>query len=87
MDLTGKLDATDRDNQLLYLTWGPTITHMDGNKNNTPPTIRVPMPGADERLAELDAEIAKVNQRVAAVVNKLKYVDPASLKPLPKPKL
>jgi len=33
VDLTGKLDATDRDNQLLYLTWGPTITHMDGNKN------------------------------------------------------
>jgi hypothetical protein len=58
---------------------------MDGNKNNTPPTIRVPMPGADERLAGLNAEIAKINQRVAAEVAKIKYVDPASLDPLPKP--
>ena len=33
----------------------------------------------------LDAEIAKVNKRVAAEVAKIKYVDPASLDPLPKP--
>ena len=59
---------------------------LDGNKINTPPILRVPMPGADERLAELDAEIAKVNQRISAEVAKIKYVDPASLDPLPKPK-
>jgi hypothetical protein len=59
---------------------------MDGNKKDTPPILRVPMPGSDERLAELNAEIAKVNQRIAAAVTKMKYVDPASLDPLPKPK-
>ena len=58
---------------------------LDGNKINTPPILRIPMPGNDKRLAELNAEIAKVDQHVAAVVNKLKYVDPASLDPLPKP--
>ena len=58
---------------------------MDGNKNNTPPIIRVPRTGDDKRLAALDAEIAKVNKRLASEVTKIKYVDPASLDPLPKP--
>jgi hypothetical protein len=59
---------------------------MDGNKKDTPPILRVPRPGDDKRLAELNAEIAKVNQRIAAAVTKIKYLDPASLNPLPKPK-
>jgi hypothetical protein len=59
---------------------------MDGNKKDTPPILRVPRPGDDKRLAELNAEIVKVNQRVATEVTKIKYVDPASLDPLPKPK-
>ena len=59
---------------------------MDGNKKDTPPILRVPMPGGDRRITELDAEIADVDQRVAAVVNQIKYVDPALLDPLPKPK-
>jgi hypothetical protein len=59
---------------------------MDGNKKDTPPILRVPSPGNDKRIAALNAEIAKVNKRVAGVVNKLKYVDPASLDPLSKPK-
>ncbi|MBU61747.1 MAG: hypothetical protein CMI26_04500 [Opitutae bacterium] len=58
---------------------------MDGNKNNTPPIIRVPRPGDDKRLAALDAEIAKAHKGVAAAVTKIKYQDPASLDPLPKP--
>ncbi len=58
---------------------------MDGNKKDTPPILRVPKPGNDKRLAELNAEIAKVNKRISTEVTKIKYVDPASLDPLPKP--
>ena len=58
---------------------------MDGNKNNTPPIIRVPRPGDDKRLAAFDAEISELNKGIAAAVTKIKYQDPASLDPLPKP--
>ncbi len=58
---------------------------LDGNKKDTPPILRVPRPGNDKRLAELNAEIAKVNKRISTEVTKIKYLDPASLDPLPKP--
>ncbi|SVA62149.1 uncharacterized protein METZ01_LOCUS115003, partial [marine metagenome] len=55
---------------------------MDGNKKDTPPILRVPRPDNDKHLAELNAEIAKVNKRISTEVTKIKYVDPASLDPL-----
>jgi hypothetical protein len=58
---------------------------MDGNKIDTPPVLRVPKEGALQRQAELDLKIAGVEKLIAAAVEKIKYVDPAGLKPAPKP--
>ncbi|MBT3636126.1 MAG: DUF1553 domain-containing protein [Opitutae bacterium] len=58
---------------------------MDGNKKDTPPILRVPRPGDEKLLADLDAKIAGVNKRTSIEVSKIKYLDPASLNPLPKP--
>jgi hypothetical protein len=57
---------------------------LDGNKLDTPPVLRVPRPGDEEKLAALDAKIKSVEQRLASVVAEIKYTDPAALKPLPK---
>jgi hypothetical protein len=57
---------------------------LDGNKLDTPPVLRVPRPGDEEKLAALDAKIKTVEQRLASAVAKIKYTDPASQKPLPK---
>ena len=58
---------------------------LDGNKINTPPVLKVPRPGDEERLAELDVKIKQVDQRLAQTVAKIKYVDPAELPNPPKP--
>jgi hypothetical protein len=57
---------------------------LDGNKLDTPPVLRVPRPGDEEKLAALDAKIKSVEQRLASAVAEIKYTDPAALKPLPK---
>jgi len=59
---------------------------MDGNKLDTPPILRVPRPGDEKLLAALSAKIAEVDRRMESEVSKLKYIDPAFLDPLPKPK-
>ncbi|HIL25035.1 MAG TPA: DUF1553 domain-containing protein, partial [Verrucomicrobia bacterium] len=58
---------------------------LDGNKINTPPVLKVPRPGDEERLAELDVKIKQVDQRIAQMVAKIKYVEPAELPNPPKP--
>jgi hypothetical protein len=58
---------------------------MDGNKIDTPPILRVPKQGALKRQAELDSQIAAVDKRIAAAVSRIKYIDPATLKPPPDP--
>ena len=57
---------------------------LDGNKLDTPPILRVPRPGDEEKLATLDAKIKTVEQRIASAVAKIKYTDPSSQTPLPK---
>jgi len=58
---------------------------LDGNKINTPPVLKVPRPGDEERLTELDVKIKKVDQRLVQAVAKIEYTDPAELKNPPKP--
>ena len=58
---------------------------MDGNKKDTPPILRVPRPRDEKLLADLDAKITEVDKRMSIEVSKIKYLDPASLTPLPKP--
>ena len=58
---------------------------LDGNKIDTPPVIKVPQPGDEERLAELATKIKKVDQRLVQAVAKIEYTDPAELKNPPKP--
>ena len=58
---------------------------LDGNKIDTPPVMKVPRPGDEERLAELAAKIKKVDQRLVQAVAKIEYTDPAELKNPPKP--
>ncbi len=56
---------------------------MDGNKIDTPPILKLTTPEDEKRLAELGAKIGEVDQRLAAVVASLDYVDPATLDPAP----
>lgn len=58
---------------------------MDGNKIDTPPVLRVPKEGALQLQAELDLKIARVDKLIVAAVEKIKYLDPAEIKPAPKP--
>jgi len=58
---------------------------MDGNKKDTPPILRVPRPEDEKLLEDLDAKIVEVDKRMSIEVSKIKYLDPASLNPLPKP--
>ena len=58
---------------------------LDGNKIDTPPVIKVPQPGDEERLTELTTKIKKVDQRLVEAVAKIEYTDPAELKNPPKP--
>ena len=58
---------------------------LDGNKLDTPPVLKVPRPGDEERLAALDKKIKQVDQRIAQAVAKIEYADPAELANPPKP--
>ena len=58
---------------------------LDGNKLNTPPVLRVPRPGDEERLAVLEEEIKATDKRIAQTVANIPYSDPAELDPPPKP--
>ena len=57
---------------------------MDGNKIDTPPILKLTAPEDEQRLAELDRQIAAVEKRINALVSGYEYVDPALL-PEPPP--
>jgi len=58
---------------------------LDGNKLDTPPVIRVPLPGAQEKLAALDSKIQAVENRITEAVTGIDYNDPADLSKPPTP--
>ena len=49
---------------------------MDGNRHDTPPTVRVPTPEDTAKLTELDAKIAEKKARIAEALAKVEYTDP-----------
>ncbi len=59
---------------------------MDGNRIDTPPVMRVVQPAEQQRLVELDTEIAAVGERIATAVAAVDYTDPATLDPTPEPR-
>ena len=56
---------------------------MDGNVLLTAPTVKNAKPDQTARLAELDAQRTAAEQRIPAEVEKIAYVDPATLVPPP----
>ncbi|MCB1061859.1 MAG: DUF1553 domain-containing protein [Verrucomicrobiae bacterium] len=56
---------------------------MDGNKIDTPPILKLTQPEDEKRLAELDAKIAAIEQRITETVGNITYTDPASQTPPP----
>jgi hypothetical protein len=51
---------------------------MDGNALLPPPTMKLPSDEQTARLADLDRHIAETQQRIAAELASIPYVDPAS---------
>jgi hypothetical protein len=51
---------------------------MDGNALSPPPIMKLKSPEDDAKLAALDAEIAKVNQQIAAELAEITYVRTAN---------
>ena len=60
---------------------------MDGNAILTAPVLKMISPDETKRLADYDSQIAAAEQRKLAEVEKVAYVDPASLVPLPPAKI
>ena len=58
---------------------------LDGNKLDTPPVIRVPLPGTREKASKLEDRIQEVEQRIRDTVTGIEYTDPADLEDPPKP--
>jgi len=58
---------------------------LDGNKLDTPPVIRVPLPGTREKISKLEDRIQEVERRIKEAVTGIEYTDPADLKDPPKP--
>lgn len=56
---------------------------MDGNRIDTPPILKLTSEAEEKRLAELEGQIREVDQRIAAAVAALNYIDPATLDPAP----
>jgi hypothetical protein len=50
---------------------------FDGNRRRTAPTLRLPSPTSEERLAALDRELAPLEAALDAAVAAANYVDPA----------
>ncbi|MBC8325838.1 MAG: PSD1 domain-containing protein [Verrucomicrobia subdivision 3 bacterium] len=58
---------------------------MDGNKKDTPPILRVPRPGDQEKLAALEKKIEAMEKRISEAALKVAYIDPAQLDVPPSP--
>ena len=56
---------------------------MDGNKIDTPPILKLTSDEDETRLAELNAKIEGIDERISAKIAELTYVDPATLDPAP----
>ena len=60
---------------------------MDGNRVDTPPILKLTTPEQETRLRDLDRKSGEINQTVREKVTSLAYQDPATLSPIPAPKL
>ena len=52
---------------------------LDGNKLDTPPVLRVPRPGDNDKISALDVKIKAAEKRISQTAGKINYVDPAEL--------
>lgn len=50
---------------------------MDGNRHDTPPTVKVPAPEETQKLVELDAKIVEANKQLAETLAQVQYTEPS----------
>lgn len=50
---------------------------MDGNRHDTPPTVKVPSPEDTAKIADLDAQIAAKHKALSEILAKVEYTEPA----------
>lgn len=58
---------------------------MDGNRHDTPPTVKVPSPEDIAKLAELDAKIAEAQKAQTEALAKVEYTEPTEVAPMTGP--
>jgi len=51
---------------------------MDGNIKNPPPVLAVPSDDQQQALADADAELARIDSQVAAILDAYEYVEPVA---------
>ncbi len=56
---------------------------MDGNKIDTPPILKLYSDADEQKIKELDRQIAAIDSEIKSRLDSLDYVDPATLDPLP----
>ncbi|AMV18782.1 PSD1 and planctomycete cytochrome C domain-containing protein [Planctomyces sp. SH-PL14] len=49
---------------------------MDGNRHDTPPTVKLPSPEETARIADLDQKIAATKQSITDALAKVEYTEP-----------
>ncbi|MAH14039.1 MAG: hypothetical protein CMO33_09925 [Verrucomicrobia bacterium] len=58
---------------------------LDGNKLDTPPVLRVPRPGDNDKISALAVKIKAAEKRISQTAGKINYLDPAELDEPPSP--
>jgi hypothetical protein len=58
---------------------------MDGNALLPPPSLPIPSPEQEKKLAEFDNRVRELDQEARGIVASLNYVDPATLTNAPRP--
>lgn len=58
---------------------------MDGNRHDTPPTVKVPSAEDTAKLAELDAKIAEAQKTQTEALAKVEYSEPTDVVPMTGP--
>ncbi len=56
---------------------------MDGNRHDTPPTVKVASAEENAKLADLDAKIADKRKALAEALAKIEYTEPVAATPAP----
>jgi hypothetical protein len=56
---------------------------MDGNRHDTPPTIRLPTPEDTAKIADYDQKIAATKQKIADALAKVEYTEPPATEAQP----